>query len=65
MKINFFKDFYEVFHALKLNYLDILIITSIPTLLYLLKSLGFFLAYLAHLFQHLTRSILDCNIFYL
>ncbi len=56
------KNLNEVFHLSKLYDLGVLVITSLPTLLNALKSLGLLLTDLAHLFQHLSRSIFYCNI---
>lgn len=56
------EDFNDFIHHLQLYYLYIIIFSSIPSLLDIMKPLSFFLPNLAHVFQHLPRSLFDSYI---
>jgi hypothetical protein len=45
---------YKIIHRLQLNDLNVFVLAIFPTLLNLLKPLGFFYTNLAHMVQHLA-----------
>ena len=45
---------YKIIHRLQLNDLNVFVLAILPTLLNLLKPLGFFYTNLAHTVQHLA-----------